>query len=408
MYNGIAIPATINEKQKTRDLYSGIDVTGIPGGVDYRKLEETFWPSRAEAMRETQSMLNQRDMESMISDAYINQYVITSRKAGYMPGDEEDMEEGSWRWLARAKKVWRGYTDFGNPLAMYKPILYGLGAKMLRSIEVPAEETSGLESVIRGILMGTRGAFEQYSHFLPYEIMPALRNHLSAAEGATNIKSVYVYYPGSGSKEYPIYITQRENDVPTEELLRSQIEYVERMGVSPYEDKKLEFRGRLPEFFDTEDGPRVLDLFTFFDYSEVYGQEPKKAHSWASKEGTWITQQSDLRNHELEDALPADLRGNVRVYDRPVHKEGLFYRLGELLGDETPRSGTMWYQWAIMKPALYACIDLPFEPLEKAMERIIPPEAMRYLLYQKWRVASEIWRGLYKPKTPYLYYGNLN
>jgi hypothetical protein len=412
-------------QQRTSALLSEVNVAermaghAATGDVDrdYRRhlggiIDSTIEKTREFSRRETEKKKNERS--ALIYDAY-NRPVYSGQapaiirpRVGYMPGDEGDLEEASWRWLEKAKTVWNGYTDFGNPLELYKPILYGFGAKILKSMERPAEETSGLEAVIRGFMMEMRGAFEQYSHFMPYEIAPALRNHLSAAEGATNIRSVYTYYPGSGSKEYPIYITQREDDVPTEELLRSQIEYVDRVGVSPYEDKKLEFRGRLPEFFDSEDGPRVLDLFTFFDYANVYGQEPKRAHSWATKEGTWITQQFGSRNQELEDTLPADLRDKIRVYDRPVYEEGFLYKLGELLGDETPRSGTLWYQWAVLKPIIYASIDLPFEPLERIMEKRIPPEAMRYLLYQKWKVASEVWRGVCRPRDPYLFYGNLN
>ena len=326
---------------------------------------------------------------------------------GALPDNKQKTLNPYKRWWGKVKKVWFGpqsYTDIGRPLQLWKPVLAGYAAKWLRSIETVPEERHGIaQDIIGGFVTMLRTSLEQYQHSMPYKVVPALRRHLSAAEGPSNVQHVYTYYNGS-SRECALYLSTGDGDKPEESLLRKGIEFVDAFGISPYEGHS-EFRSRFGELFDKSDGPPVLEAATLYDYRSYFEQEPGKAERWAVKDDSWIAQQYGDRNLTMEAALPADLQGKVRVYCMPVSTTGFWYKIGEWLGDKTPRSGTMWREWAVKKPLLYSFGDFLLEPLEMMLERILPPETMRAIVYEKSKGISGAWRGFTNPRTPYLYYG---
>ncbi|MCK4497282.1 MAG: hypothetical protein KAU24_03745 [Candidatus Aenigmarchaeota archaeon] len=326
-----------------------------------------------------------------------------------MPAGKEEKTLNPYkRWKGKVGKVWKAYTEIGNPIEMWKPIAAGIGANILKSIETKPEERHGLiEDIVGGAITILRTGFQQYSHHAPYDIMPALRRHLSAAEGASDLKYLYVYYKG-GPEEYPIYLSGGE--IPEDDLLRDNIKYVDDTVLagnpkSPYEDDALDFKGKIKGLFDMQDGPPVLNIATLYDYAEYYQHEPQKAYRWAVKDDTWIANQYGPRNFAMEAALPADLTGKVRIYERPVKTTGFWYRLGELIGDKSPRSGRMWFEWVVKKPLIYIPGDLLLEPLEATLEKILPPETLRSLIFEKARGINATWRGMTNPRSEYLWYG---
>jgi hypothetical protein len=336
-------------------------------------------------------------------ELYSDNFPEGSKVYGYLNQGKEKTRNPYKRWARKVGKVWKNYTDFGNPLEMWKPILAGFGAKILRSIEtVPEERRSFFDDIVGGTITILRTGWEQYSHNAPYDIMPALRRHLSAAEGVSNLKYIYAYYKPGDRREYTIYLSGGE--IPNNEVLRNNIRYVDDNNMSPYEGDP-ETKETISRYFDTQDGPPVLNAATMFDYADYFGEEPEKAHRWSVKEDSWIANQYGNRNSAMEAALPEDLQGKVKIYERPVETSGFWYSIGRLLGDESPRSGRMWIEWAVKKPIIYAFGDLLFEPLEVTLELIVPPATLRDLVYQKAKSISAAWRGISNPRPHYLYYG---
>ncbi len=307
------------------------------------------------------------------------------------------------RWANKFEKVLKIYTDFGKPWEMWKPLLAGAVAKMLEPLDTKPEERHGLvQDLVGGFISILRADLKQYAHNQPYIIMPALRNHISAAEGISNLKFIYTYNPPRSTKEYPIYLSGGEK--PDNDLLRKNITYVDNNLRSPYEDDALDLKKRISDLFDTQDGPPVLNAATMFDYDDYFVDEPQKAYRWAVKDDSWVTQQYGERMFYMESALPPDLRGKVKIYARPVYKGGFWYILGKALGDESPRSWRMWFEWVVKRPLLYAVADFFIEPLETGLELVVPRETMRFSVFQKAKGVSGAYRGMSNPRLPYLSY----
>ncbi|UCD07372.1 MAG: hypothetical protein JSW41_00100 [Candidatus Aenigmatarchaeota archaeon] len=333
-------------------------------------------------------------------------------RVGFMPAGEEKTKNPYKRWRNKVGKAWKAYTDFGNPIEMWKPLVAQLGANVFGSIEsgmpIPEERHGFIENVGGAFVTMLRTDLEQYSHNAPYQIMPALRRHLSAAEGASDLEYLYVYDKVGDPKEYVIYLSGGE--IPEENLLREHIDYVDANSISPYEDPNLPFRNRIQGLFDTKDGPPVLNVATLFDYSDYFVDEPQRAHRWAVKDDSWLANQYGPRQFAMEAALPADLQVDpkkVKIYKRPVSTSGFWYHLGALLGDESPRSGRMWLEWVLKKPVLtYIPTDFVLEPIEMALEGRLPTEVMRSIVYEKAKGAAAAWRGFSNPRPHYLWYGD--
>lgn len=334
----------------------------------------------------------------------------TVRKKGEMPratwanpnNEEKKTLNPFKRWFGKAKKVAKNYTDFGNPIKLWKPLAAGYVAKKLRAIETEPEERGSFFSDLFGsIVTMSANSLERYHHMMPYQISPALRLHLSAAEGASTFEHVYLYDKPGDNKGYVIYLG---NETPDNDMLRENIDHVDNKDLSPYEDEELDFRERLQGFFDTQDGPPVMDVATLFDYTQYFSDEPDRIHRWGTKDDSWLANQYGERDTAEESSLPADLAGKVRIYKRPVGENGFFYKLGEVMGDESPRSGRMWLEWAVKKPLIYAFADALLEPLETAMEKILPVEAVRDMVYAKAKGVAASWRGFSNPNDFHLAY----
>ena len=164
----------------------------------------------------------------------------------------------------------------------------------------------------------------------------------------------------------------------------------------------------MKNLFDRQDGPPVINAATLFDYGEYFRDQPDKLERWAVMGDSWLAQQYGKRNTEMESKLPADMKNNVRIYERPVDKKGFWYKIGEYLGDESPRSGRMWLEWAVKKPLIYMVADFMLESLETGLERILPTEVVRYVVAEKAKAVDSAWRGFSNPRIPYLFYGSCN
>jgi hypothetical protein len=306
------------------------------------------------------------------------------------------------RWKHKIDRYFKLYTEMGDPLELWKPIVASHAAKFLKKYEIPPEQRRGSKDFTGGSLALIRMSLEQYAHNKPYEIVPALRRHLSAAEGASDIKYVYTYSKPGDAREYAIYLGREEE--PGHDVLRDRIKYVEQRGMSPYEDDALGIKRTVENLFDEQDGPPVINAATMFDYDDYFAEESHRAKRWAVKDDSWLGQQYGDRSHDMENALPDDLKGVIRIYERPVSTTGFSYKLGEILGDTSPRSGRMWFEWTIRKPLIYAAADFLMEPLEIAMEKILPPDTMRNVVYMKSKAVSGTWRGMTNPRDTHLWY----
>lgn len=327
---------------------------------------------------------------------------------GFMHRDESKIDRNPYtRWKEKAVHVWKHYTDFGNPLKLWKPILANYVSNYLYSLDIkPAEERRTFwEDLSGAIVENTAKTLKQTAQKLPYDIVPALRNHLSAAEGVSDIKHIYLYKKDGGPREYLIYAAGEKTNPPDSDLFREQIEYVDKYDKSPYQDNTLGFKKQMVELFDSGDGPPVLKAQTFFDWSKYFSDEPDKLKGWGSRMDCYVGNQLGPRNIEMENNLPPEFQGKIRIYERPVDKEGWFYKIGSWLGDESPRSGTMWFEWAVVQPLVYAIGDLLMEPLEAVLEGVVPRETMRTIIEGKMKTISSTYRGFRNPRPDYLYLG---
>jgi len=394
MAGEIIIPAW-NERALNAELDSpDVNVMAMLGGADHKKIEEALGPSAMEAARKTLTKMNREKKRPPV-------YASDTRPAtGYMPGDEEDIRtrirkhpNPYTRWWRKAEQTMGYYTDIGNPLGLWRPILYGLGADVLKNLEMPIEERDTLlEKTIQGIVSGFRTSFELKQHNLPYEITPALRYYMSLAEGASEINHVYLYE--KNSREYPIFITREDEKEPEEAVLRERIKHIDDNDRSPYKDPKLDLERNISGMFDSEDGPIILKGCTFSDYESYFEQEPDMAHGAAVEYDISLTRNHGERQTDIEALLPADLQGKVTIYKRPVSKTGLTYLFGKyVMGDESPRSGLMLRKWGLNVPIVYGFYDFLIEPLEVMMERILPDVGMRHIVEAKQRSIYDICRG---------------
>ncbi len=266
------------------------------------------------------------------------------------------------------------------------PINYGL----YRFWKHVSDNITDREGVGSNLIGGLADAFK-ISHWnvyksLPFHIFPRANVMTLNSNGATEIDRMYTTM--KGGYEIPVAFQRINEEQPSEETLRKAVGYVEKYRVSPF--NKAESLGNL---IDNAFVQRAFDKYTRGDYTRYFSNEPGKMNRWITKDETWVIYQYGTRDVEIEDSMPTDLKSKIRVYREPGRKSGFWYRMGNLLGDDTPSCGTMWWYWQ-MGDWLYDSVDLLFGPAEAVLTKIrVPDEGIRHVMDQEYKVVASMRRN---------------
>ncbi len=285
MSNKIIIPGTLNVQEKTGDLYLGINISGMPGGVDNKELEEATWSSRAEAMRNTQSMMGQMDKkeeEGTVVDAYGNPYVITSKKAGYMPRDRGYIGEMGAESDYEKRKP-SEYPLFGEG-DRFGPLIRDVLAREITGYLLPQIGNSGAEKIIKQFLNSLHGGAASGAKVNWARLSPLGAVLTGISGGAAEIETLYTgIHPTSGI-EMPIYIQKKGEKLPVklDEVLEENLRHMYLNGKSIYDDNS-----KLQELYRRDFSEPEMDFITMGDNPDWF-EDPVRARGWPVKDTTWL------------------------------------------------------------------------------------------------------------------------
>jgi hypothetical protein len=226
---------------------------------------------------------------------------------------------------------------------------------------------------------------------LPFKVFPRFNTMTLFSNGATDIDRMYVVE--KDDYVLPIAFRKEVENSPTEETLLKGLDYVDRHGISPF--NKAEGLG---EFMDNDFVQRAFDKYTRGDYTKYFSNEPKQMSRWLTKDETWAIYQYGERDMTEEAMLPASVSSRVNVYKEPGKKHGFWYRMGNMMSDNTPSCWKMWWYWQ-MGDWLYDLVDIFFGPAEAMLRKIhVPAEGVRHIMDQEYKVVARMRRNSVHPR----------
>jgi len=246
-----------------------------------------------------------------------------------------------------------------------------------------------------GLRFSTRQAFEA----LGYGIFPRIRVMSAFSDGATDIETVYTYMTPEGF-ELPAYMKKRGGASPAvsadaqDDLIRNA-QFIERWGISPYNKVEQTGNNFMNRYF-LEFG---IKKQTRGDYSTYFEQQPRKFHRGLMKNDSYFTAQYGGRDNAEEIQLSsvitnAGLSGEIKAYNEPLRTNGFWYKIGGLIGDESPSSWRMWWCQQLLDWT-YDILDLGFGPVETSLRKLnIPVEGLRPIMETEYKIAAGVTRGL--------------
>jgi hypothetical protein len=360
MINETIIPGTLNEQKKTRDLYSGIIISGIPGGVDNKEIEEATWSSRAEAMRNTQSRMKQMDKkkeEPLIVDPY-NRPIYSGQapaiirpSVGYMPGDEEEgpgvLSGFSEMYRYFTEDVPQHYKPFHNVEENLPGFVKNKVMNVLWTHLEPAlrPQSELLANFADGFRISTDDAARGYA----MDLSPLLGRLVTGyAPGKSYIENVWVYnkeYRGTTYKVPVFFNTFNDTETPSESKLVETMEFVDNDLISPYDNMDV---GESANYINKPFITFWAEGYTW-PYKPYFEQEPTHAHRWFNKDDTkgaqnWMRLADDSLDSEGTPLIPVPLRGKIEVYRKNASRTGLLYNMSKhIYGIDVPvSSGLAW------------------------------------------------------------------
>ena len=223
---------------------------------------------------------------------------------------------------------------------------------------------------------------------IPFEVFPRVNTLTTFANGATEIERLYTV--SRGGYEIPVHVQLLGGDLPNDDDIIKSIAFVDEFGISPYNKVEHVAEGMIDKQFIA----RAMDKVTRGDYTRYFVDEPEQLYRWIMKDEMGTIQANGIRDTDCENALPSQISGRVKVYKEPGKKSGIWYRLGQLLGDDTPSSWTMLKRWQIMDWT-YDISDLLFGPAEATFRRLdFPKQSLRHLLDAQYKIAAGVSRRL--------------
>gem|GEM_PF-2646995 len=301
----------------------------------------------------------------------------------------------------REKYPWVNWKELKN---IWKVPAKYYGHQILKNINIP--RTNTLNDILGTVLDTYQVQWEMGYKADGLRIFPRIRVETTFSEGATKLTHLYTYE--HKGKDVPVFLSTGKDPDPAK--LQENVDYVIATGDSPYDkmgDQKDPFqaakgRNYSPRDYHNSDFLRdCIDVFTRMDFSRHFKDESQRPERWIVKDETWMIAHDNVRDTAKEAALPAGLAGKIKVYKNTVGKSGLFYNLGKLFMDDSPRSGKRWFEWEALNK-LYDVQDLIFAPVEAAFEKsgVMGP-AMRHIADRRYKATAKSWRGFFDANLAY-------
>ena len=211
-------------------------------------------------------------------------------------------------------------------------------------------------------------------------------------------------------EDFPIFFSKGET--PNEAQLREGITHIQTIkqdGEKRYKESRYNKMDKTSarSFLDGDFIKFAADKFTRGDFTKYFNDEAGKANRWFVKLDTAWIHQYGVTDKEAEDALPADLKGQVTV--REVKKDeslsNFWNYIGKLVGKDKTYS---WSRYAFWKTGdvIVDLVDLAVGDyvLELAEALKVPKDGLRDVSYEFLKIGSDATRGFFNPRSPYLQY----
>jgi len=264
---------------------------------------------------------------------------------------------------------------------------------MYKAFDYVSQNTTNRQDSITKTLIGgfsdTMGLMHKTQYkAIPFEVFPRLNVMTVFANGATDIEKLYTYV--KNGFDIPIHTQLQDGSTPKDDDLIQAGKFVEEYGISTY--NKIEDIAQ--NMIDSQFVNRAMNKVTRGDFKRYFAEEPKRTYRWVCKDEMGAIYAIGDRDTQAEANLPAQLAGKVKIFKEPGKKSGFWYRLGQMLGDETPSSWKIWWYWTVRDTA-YDVGDILFGPAEGTFRRLgFPTPALRNLTDAQYKVSAAVTRNL--------------
>lgn len=317
---------------------------------------------------------------------------------GYMPGSDENV--GSLdRWREYRKMLKEKYPLVrGSAMKnAWKLPLYYAGNKISKhfseNVFPEASRNDAFSIVAGGISDSMEINFKHQFGTGMYHTFPRIRVFSAFSDDSTVIEKVYtteVVHNGI-TYEIPAFLRKQKEDKPDDAILTRNVNFIHNHKVSPYNKIDNVSKNFIEPYFNRFG----IEKYSRGDFERYFQDEPNKFYRWLTKDSTYNITQYGQRNAADEAALPPALIGQIKVYDSRTDTSGFWYRLGQVMGDDSPSSwNSLWY-WQI-GDWVYDAVDLIFGPAEAILRKSnVPKPAIRNIMDNEYKVHAAARRNIF-------------